>query len=345
MRLCPWTVVPLLALLAPAPSLAQTAQDRAAARALAQQADEKAAAGQLAEATELFQKADALVPAPTLKLAAARLMAKRGLLVEALMLMQDAARSLPIALEPASWPRARTDARAEAADLEKRLCTLEIHLRGAPEGAQPRVTLNGDPLPQAALGVPRVVNPGSYVIAITLDGFKPAERKVELADGEKFRLTIPLEIAPKKPPSADPPPDDTPTASASPTSSPARPPRVAPSARGATPETQANQGLLWGGVAVATVFSLSGTVTGLLAMRKADELKNQCPDNRCPESLRDQGDRAKTFANLSTLSFVVAGGGVALSVVGLLLREEAPASARRVQVQVGWGAASLAGRF
>jgi tetratricopeptide (TPR) repeat protein len=158
-----------LALLLSAPGAqAQTEQDRAAARDLAQQADARSAAGNLDEAIDLFQKADALVPAPSLKLAVARLFVRKGKLVEAQILMQDIARSAPVALEPAPWARARAEAREEAEALVPRLCTLEISLRGPAGGAPVQVSLDDEPLAPASIGVPRVLNPGPHTTTALL---------------------------------------------------------------------------------------------------------------------------------------------------------------------------------
>jgi hypothetical protein len=327
--------ISLGALLAHPPAKAQTTEDRNAARALAQQADEKVAAGQLNEAIELFQKADALLPAPTLKLAIARLLVKQGKIVEALLLMQDIAHSAPVALEPASWKRARADAAAEAQQLEGKPATLELHVTGA---SSPRVVLDGDVLPAAALGVPRVMNPGHHSLQVSLDGYKPITREFDLQEGQRLKLTLALEALRRAPERREP----AKAAEAPPSSSRASEPAPAADARA----TRANQGMLWGGLAVAGVFSVTGAVTGFLAMRKADDLKDRCPDNHCPLALKSEQERAVTLANASTFSFVLAGGGLALSMVGLMMREEVPVTAQSsVRVQVGAGSLGLAGSF
>ncbi len=182
-----------LALLLSAPGAqAQTEQDRAAARDLAQQADARIAAGNLDEAIDLFQKADALVPAPSLKLAVARLLVRKGKLVEAQILMQDIARSAPVALEPAPWARARAEAREEAEALVPRLCTLEISLRGPAEGAPVQVSLDDEPLAPASIGVPRVLNPGPHTVVAESPGFKTERRSFELAEGAREKMTLAL---------------------------------------------------------------------------------------------------------------------------------------------------------
>jgi hypothetical protein len=328
-----------LALLAAGrPASSQTEQDRSLARAFAVQADEKASAGQLDEAIALFRKADALVPAPSLKLAVAHLLVQKGKLVEAQELMQDIARSPPVALEPAPWTRARAEAAAAAAALAPRLCRLEIHLRGAPDGSSPRVTLDREPLAAASLGVPRVVDPGTHQIDVELPGFKLASQSVELAEGQRLKITIALEALP--PPSSkrkDPPPESSSAIFLNPAPPPSSP---------TPPGTRANQGLLWGGLAVTGVFALSGTVTGLLAQRRADDLRTQCPDNRCPLSLKEDVDSARSLATLSTASFVLSGLGLGLAVTGLVLRENVPPSpSSTLRWHVGPASLAVAGSF
>lgn len=329
-----------LALLAAGrPASSQTEQDRSLARALAVQADEKASAGQLDEAIALFRKADALVPAPSLKLAVAHLLVQKGKLVEAQELMQDIARSPPVALEPAPWTRARAEAAAAAAALAPRLCRLEIHLRGAPDGSSPRVTLDREPLPAASLDVPRVVDPGTHQIDVELPGFKPASQSVELAEGQRLKITIALEaLPPSSSKRKEPPPESSSAIFLNPAPPPSSP----------TPptSTRANQGLLWGGLAVTGVFALSGTVTGLLAQRRADDLRAQCPDNRCPLSLKEDVDSARSLATLSTASFVLSGVGLGLTVTGLLLREKVPPSpSSALRWHVGPASLAVAGSF
>lgn len=180
-----------LALLA-SPSFAQSPQDRATARLAAEEADKKLAAKDYDGALDLFTKADALVPAPTLKLQIGRVQAQRGKLVEAQQILIDASRSAPTAGEPPSWAKAREDAAKEAAAIKARIPALEITVEGPPKDKPVKVTIDGEAVNPATLGLPRATNPGQHTVRAEADGYQPAETTLALKEGDRTPLVLKL---------------------------------------------------------------------------------------------------------------------------------------------------------
>jgi len=180
-----------LALLA-SPSFAQSPQDRATARLAAEEADKKLAAKDYDGALDLFTKADALVPAPTLKLQIGRVQAQRGKLVEAQQILIDASRSAPSPGEPPSWAKAREDAAKEAAAIKARIPALEITVEGPPKDKPVKVTIDGEAVNPATLGLPRATNPGQHTVRAEADGYQPAETTLALKEGDRTPLVLKL---------------------------------------------------------------------------------------------------------------------------------------------------------
>jgi hypothetical protein len=166
---------------------AQTAEDKATARSLADEGQRAFDARDYPRALDLFRRARALVPAPTLTLAVARTEAAVGQLVEA----QEAYRRVvvdgPGEHPPPAFKRAVDDAVTELAALEPRVPYVVIEVHGPP-GA--RVTLDGVDLPRASLGVRRAVNPGSHVARAMADGFSTSVRPFEVAEGAADRIAL-----------------------------------------------------------------------------------------------------------------------------------------------------------
>jgi len=61
------------------------------------------------------------------------------------------------------------------------------------------------------------------------------------------------------------------------------------------------------------------TVTGILTLQRADEIKASCTENVCPPDQEAQADDAKLLGNVSTAMFAIGGAGVALGAVFLIL--------------------------
>ena len=86
-----------------------------------------------------------------------------------------------------------------------------------------------------------------------------------------------------------------------------------------------------GGAAIA-----AGSIFGLMAFNGKSELDEQCPNNLCPATSRDQLDSARTASTAATVLFAL--GGVGLGVGTVLFfsadsteEESAESSARGVR--------------
>src|ERR1700722_16924400 len=139
---------------AQATSAAPSASDRVTARALAHEGYEAETHGQYAEAADRFQRAEALVHAPTLELGLARAEVGLGKLVEAHETYRRIVREELAPGAPAPFAKAVEDARRELTAIEPRLAWVTIDVPGPPP-ASVSVSVDGVSLPAAVLGIKR----------------------------------------------------------------------------------------------------------------------------------------------------------------------------------------------
>jgi hypothetical protein len=79
---------------------------------------------------------------------------------------------------------------------------------------------------------------------------------------------------------------------------------------------------------VASVGTVVGSVTGLMAMSKKSSVDEECVAGRCPPSTHDDIDAGRTLGTVSTVSFVLAGAGAAVGVWALLGDEKPPSDSK-----------------
>jgi hypothetical protein len=316
-RCTPSLLVALLLLAAPAAAEVSDA-DRATARMLAQQGQEALDAGDWATAAERFARADALVHAPTLLLALARAEVGQGRWLEALEHLHRIAREGVAPGAPLPWTRALQDAQKELTALEPRLPAAVIQLRGA--GAPTaRVTIDGVPVPAAALGINRPVDPGKRTLRAEAEGFVPVEVVVTFVEGTATPVPLVIDLPQPAPHAAPPPPP------------PAGRRSLAP--------------IGFAGIGVGGAALLLGAVTGALALSKHGALASTCPGGHCTgqQSAIDSYDLMGT---LSTAGFVAGGILAATGVVLVALpRSDPPPGEARVTPLVGPGFVGMRGSF
>lgn len=298
-----------------------TSEDRTTARELAREGFEALRAQDYALAADRFKRADALVHAPTLLVDLGRSYVGLGRLVMAHEAFQQVMREGVPADAPAPWRRALAVAREEDAKIEPRLAWVTIRVDGA---SQPRLTLDGEHLPLASVGVRRAVDPGRRTVVAEADGFLSASKVIELREGETGELTLVLEPDPNH-------------------ELPSRPAlerkvivvQAAPST-GRTPAYVAY------GVGAAGLM-LSG-VTGVLLLRTRGNLEADCQDGVCPP--RAAGDLSR-FPLYGTLAAVGLGVGLAGAGVGTYfwLSAKPRDEGARVTAQVAPGYVGLSGSF
>lgn len=316
----------LFALLVPAVAAGQVSDaDRATARALAQQGQDALDAKDYATAADRFSRADAVFHAPTLLLGLARAQAGLGKLVSAHEAYARIVREgVPVGA-PRPFVKAVAEAGKELARLEPRIPSVVIQVKGS---TAPRVTIDGAPVPVAALGVNRPVDPGRHLVRAEADGVVPTEVVVTLAEGKSTSVTLALE--PAAGPVAKPPV----VASKSP----------APPAAGVKPSaTQRILGYTSLGVGAAGL--VLGAVAGGLAVSKHAALATACPTGRCTGQ-SDAISSYHTVGMLSTVGFIAGGALAATGAVLLITAPRAkPVREARVGLVVGLGYAGAEGSF
>lgn len=311
-----------------------TSADRATARTLAQEGYEALRDKEYAKAADRFTRANGLIHAPTLLRDLARAQVGLGRLVDAHETYSLIIREGVSDEAPAPWIRALADAKAELAAITPRLPWITITVSGP---AHPRVTIDGAPIPESALGVKRPADPGRHEIRALAGGYYTAKKSILLKEGETVNIAFELE---------DAPPD-------------------------AAPRNEEESGK----VEVATVtdpvwrkpvtigaFALGGagivlgSITGVMAMSKHDKLAAACDNTKCYAPQKGVYDNYHTLGMISTIGFVAGGVSAGVGVVLLLVKpqtlvkqESPPDAPKRTGFQwspfVGVGSAGVEGTF
>ena len=102
--------------------------------------------------------------------------------------------------------------------------------------------------------------------------------------------------------------------------------------------------LLWAGIAVAGAGLIIGAGTGAASLVQTNDIKASCNGNKCPASTADARSKATTLANVSNVSFGLAGAGAVVGVVGIILsvRHDAPA---QTSISITPGGVTVYGKF
>ncbi|MGO8992583.1 MAG: tetratricopeptide repeat protein [Polyangiaceae bacterium] len=330
-----------LTLLAPTTAHAQTAADRATARELGQDGQAALDKKDYTTAEDRFRRADALFHAPTLLLGYARAEAGLGKVVNASEAYNRIVREGVPPGAPAVFAQAVEAAKAEAGAVQARIASVTITVAG-PEN--PTVTLDDQPVPVAALGVKRPVDPGEHVVKATGDGWQPSETKFTVADAGNANANLTLLKVPG-------------SSAAAATPAPAGQP--APAASGGTASadtgttsssgsTQRTVGIV--GIAAGVVGLGVGAVTGILAIGKHSTLSTECPDGTC-SSAQSQSDLSSyhSIGMVSTIGFVAGGvlaaGGAVIFLTAPHGQSAAPKTGVWITPFVGPGSVGAVGRF
>ena len=178
--------------LVPARALAQTDEQRAAARALATDGATAFNEGRFKDAVDLFNRAEALVHATPHLLYLARSYDKLGRLVRAREAYLKIVKEPLAPNAPQVFQDTKNSAEQELRAIEPRLATLAIKVEGAEQAKDVAVLVDGAPIPAVLIGVSRPIDPGEHKIEAGATGFRAEPQTLKLAEGEKKSITLAL---------------------------------------------------------------------------------------------------------------------------------------------------------
>jgi hypothetical protein len=283
--LAPVAVVLALALAPPA--LAQSSADIESARAaFLKGLDLRDKQHDLAGAAERFKAAYALVPTPRIGYELGKTLRAEGDLVGARAAFVAAVHLPPRAHESAEAKKARSDADAEASDLDQRIPRVLLHIVGTGQ-----IFVDGEPLRHDALAVPRLLNPGRHVVQLQVDGDVKGERTITLREGEQKDVTmspgvearVRVTVSPAAPP---PPVVET---------RPAQP--YDPFATPVTNRVHSNAGIKAGFFYAASTLAGLGVAPGLIALSYMKSAQSACDSNgSCTSDFDNNKNLAMGFA-------------------------------------------------
>lgn len=311
----------VLGVLLERPAAAQNSEERFAARKLAGEAIDLMRAGDFNAALTRFQRADELVPAPTLKIRVARCLDELGRMQEAANVYRDIISTELKSWAPPQHQQARKDAVPELAALLEQMPSVLVTVEG-PGADEAEVTMAGTRVPPEVLAERQPLDPGVYTFTAEV-GKRKVREELELARGKKMRVVLVL-----------PPPDE----------------RGAGKVADAEDRTPFLVGAYtaWG---VGGAALIAGAATGGVVLSQRGDLEERCPNGCLP----GDHDDARAFNDTriaSTAMFVVAGVGAAVGTALFLLAPEgevasAPLEEGIIEIEpmFGFGALGLQGRF
>ncbi len=277
-----------------------TGADLTKAREVYREGVQLEAANDWAGALTKFETVAAVKMSPAVRFHIARCQHKLGNLLEALGGYRLAAH------DAASDPRAAEtlhEAEKALADVEHRIPRLILVRGKGAEAAQ--IHLDGVALGEAAIGKEIPVNPGGHTVDVIRPGAKPQRQIVGLGESELKTIEVSLASVETSPIQNDTAKDQAP-ALVAPVQSAQNPP-VLP--------------WIFIGSGVASLAG-SGAFFALRA-NAINELDRACTNNLCPLSMKDTGDRGKTYATLGSVTLGL--GLVSLGVgTAMLIRERRP---------------------
>lgn len=278
-----------------------TEADVATARELAKQAFTAYDAQDYAKAEGLFDRASQLYPAPTIFLGLARSRVKLGKYVKARENYNAIIKKNLAEDASDAFVEAQAAARTEVTTIEPKIAWVTITVRGV-DPAAIMLTLDGEEMRTAAIGVRRPVDPGSHVVRATGEAITPHESSFDIGEGATKTVEVALQA------------NDTP----SPTPKPVGP-VPAPVGAGESSSPLPMVGFVLLGVGGAAL--IAGAIAGGVAVSQHGELSDNCTDNRCEP---EQYDTLDGFGVTSTVSTVALIAGGVLAATGLTLVLVAP---------------------
>lgn len=301
-----------------APAFAQrSATDIETARQLYNQGVDLRDRGDMRGALEKLRAAHALGNTPITGVELCKTHAALAQPVEAREVCLGVGRIPPLAGETARSQDARNEAARIAEDMRPKISVVRLHVTGVPPGREPTVTVDGAPVPLAALSEARAVNPGKHDVSARIGNGPETRSQIDLAPGESRDIALPVTAPPQE---------------AAPVGVAYPPPRGGERPGEQLPKERSNglqtAGLIIGGVGVGV-----GAISGIIALSGKSDLDSKCTDKICGTSDHDSLDSAKRWGNVSTAFFIVGGVGALIALYATLNppREKASSASARAQ--------------
>ncbi|HEY5962263.1 MAG TPA: hypothetical protein VIV60_37160 [Polyangiaceae bacterium] len=180
----------------PAELAAQSAADKATARQLATSGIQLFRQDRFVEALDKLERAESLFDAPVHLLYIARCQTKLNHLVEAAEAYRKLLRTELSAQAPQTFKDAMIDGQKELAEVEPKVPTLRVDVSPDPAKEKDfKLTIDGEAVSSAVLGVDRPINPGAHIVEVSAKGRQPASRRVEVAVASKQGVKLELPSA------------------------------------------------------------------------------------------------------------------------------------------------------
>lgn len=324
-------VVGSIVLFGPAVAHAQrTAQDLESARQLYNQGIELRDKGDMKGALEKFRAAHALGNTPLTGIELCKAHAAMHQPVEAREVCLGVARIPPTSQETARSQEARNEAGRIAEAEKPKIGAIRLKITGVPQGYEPTVVVDGVNVPTAALAEPRAVNPGIHSVSARVGSGVETKASLETKEGET--RDVELIVAP-------PPPGE-------------KPIPVVGGGQGQgdrpPPPPEKKNTLATVMFAIGGVSAVIGTIGGISAMSGESDLADKCTNKVCGQEYHDDLDSAKTWGNVSTAFFIIAGVAVGAGLVSVVANSSSSKSgATKItpKPNVKWGGAGFYGSF
>ncbi len=279
-------------------------------------------AGALAE----FRASLDIVASPNTRLYAGRSLRELGRLVEAYVeLGRASVEGHEYARDDPRYAQAGEAAAHERSELAARLGFVELTVERPGDATTLRVS--GEDVRRAGWTEPLPVLPGTTEIVVASPGREPIRKTVQLAAGQRTRLTIDADGR-----------SPAPLASTSPTTSPStgEPARGGPSPLRLGAYAAGGVGAI--GLATFGVF-------GVLSNKTYSDLESACGAGPCPPGHDDEIARGKTQQTIANVGLVVGAVGLATGVTLFVLSTGKGSADARVGVATAPGGAALWGTF
>jgi MYXO-CTERM domain-containing protein len=315
------------------------AQNKASARALATAGFEAFRAEHWAEAADRFSRAESLVHAPAHLLYLARSYGHLGKLVAAHETYEKLTRETLPDTAPQAARHAQEDGAKELGALEAHLPKLVVTVAPAPPGLT--VEMDGARLSSAVLGVAIPVDPGQHTLVAKADGFAPAERSVDAADGVRTVVALSMEALSSTPP----------VAAGTPGPALANPPPL-PEKDATASSGGGLSALRVAGIVSLVVAAGAGGAGAFFAIQSHDNRAQGdqlCMPNGCmkvnEDQINDFDNKATLYGELAVASFITAGAAAAFGVTALVLPQHGSSSEPKAALWVGPTSIGVRGSF